>query len=196
MTRPGRVIVLNGTTSAGKSTLAAALQAQLGALGRCWIVLGIDDFLGKLPAAWVGFFEHGAHADDGIRFERVGAEVTLHLGPVGRALLGGYRDAVVAVARRGMDVIVDEVVLDEDAWGQWEEGFAGLDVLWVGVECPLEVCEQRERARRDRMTGQARSQAAFVHRFPRYDLVVDTSSSTPAELGARVIEAHRQRPPQ
>jgi chloramphenicol 3-O phosphotransferase len=192
----GQAIVLNGTTSAGKTTLATELQAQFGARGRCWIVLGIDDFLGKLPAAWVGFFEDGAHAGEGIRFERNGPQVTISLGPVGRALLAGYRDSVVAMVRRGVDVIVDEVVLDEDAWGQWEEGFAGLDVLWVRVECPLEVCEQRERARRDRMTGQARSQAAFVHRFPRYDLVVDTSSSTPAELGARVIEAHRQRPPQ
>jgi len=193
MTRPGRVIVLNGTTSAGKSTLAAALQAQLGALGRCWIVLGIDDFLGKLPAAWVGFFEHGAHADDGIRFERVGAEVTLHLGPVGRALLAGYRDAVAAVARRGMDVIVDEVVLDEDAWDQWAAGLTGLDAFWVRVDCPVEVCEQRERARGDRLTGQARSQSAFVHRFPRYDVAVDTSTGAPAELAALVIEAHARR---
>ena len=192
----GQVIVLNGTTSAGKSTLAAELQAQLAALGRCWIVLGIDDFLGKLPAAWVGYFEAGQHADEGVRFERAGRVVTLRVGPMGRALLAGCRDAVVAVARRGVDVIVDEVVLDEDAWDQWAGGLADLDAFWVRVDCPVEVCEQRERARADRLTGQARSQAAFVHRHARYDLVVDTSSSTPADLAARVIEAHGQRPPQ
>ena len=192
----GRVVVLNGTTSAGKSTLAAALQAELVEHGQCWIVLGIDDFLAKLPAPWVGFFEEGVHARDGIRFEQVGSAITIHLGPVGRALLAGYRDAVVAVVRQGMDVIVDEVVLDEAAWVQWEAGFAGLDAFWVRVEAPPEVYEERERARADRLTGQARSQAAFVHRYPRYDLVVDTSTSTPAELAAEVLAAHRQRRPQ
>ena len=189
----GRAIVLNGTTSAGKSTLAAELQAQLAALGRCWIVLGIDDFLGKLPAAWVGYFDDGRHAGDGIRFERAGREVVLRAGPVGRALLTGYRNAVVAVVRSGVDVIVDEVVLDEEAWATWASGLDGIDAFWVRVDCPVDVCEQRERARGDRLTGQARSQARFVHRFPRYDLAVDTSASTPAELAATLIEAHGRR---
>ena len=36
------VIVLNGTSSAGKSTLASVLQARPGEAGECWIVMGID----------------------------------------------------------------------------------------------------------------------------------------------------------
>ena len=44
----GEVIALNGTSSAGKSTLAAEMQTQLVARNRCWVILGIDDFLGKL----------------------------------------------------------------------------------------------------------------------------------------------------
>ena len=40
----GDVIVLNGTSTAGKSTLAAEMQAQLVAADSCWIILGIDDF--------------------------------------------------------------------------------------------------------------------------------------------------------
>ena len=45
----GAVILLNGTSSAGKTTLAAQLQADLATHGECWIVIGIDDYLGKLP---------------------------------------------------------------------------------------------------------------------------------------------------
>ena len=53
-----QVIVLNGTSSAGKWMLASALQARLAEAGECWIVLGLDDFLGKLPWAWVTYGDH------------------------------------------------------------------------------------------------------------------------------------------
>ena len=59
----GEVIALNGTSSAGKSTLAAEMQTQLVARNRCWVILGIDDFLGKLPAPWVRYLEAGSHAE-------------------------------------------------------------------------------------------------------------------------------------
>ena len=53
-----QVIVLNGTSSAGKSTLAASLQTQLAEIGECWIIMGVDDFLGRLPWAWVTYGDH------------------------------------------------------------------------------------------------------------------------------------------
>jgi chloramphenicol 3-O phosphotransferase len=193
----GDVIVLNGTSTAGKSTLAAEMQRQLTARGRCWIILGIDDFLGKLPAPWVRYLDAGAHADEGVRFDRVGDDIVFRAGPVGRALLVGYRRSVAAVVRSGMNVIVDEVVLDEEAWTQWQVELGELDPFWVRVDCPMEVCEGRERDRPERLPGLARSQAPFVHRHPRYRLTVDSSTATPGELARVVIEAHlaREGPP-
>lgn len=185
--------MLNGTSSAGKSTLAAAMQTQLVARSSCWIILGIDDFLGKLPAPWVRYREAGDHADEGVSFVRVGNDIVFRAGPVGRALLGGYRRSVAAVARSGVNVIVDEVVLDEEAWAQWESELEALDPFWVRVDCPIEVCEAREHGRSDRLPGLARSQATFVHRHPRYRVVVDTSTAPPAELAQAVIAAHAAR---
>ena len=43
---PGKVILLNGTSSAGKTSVAAALQRQL---GQHYVLLGIDQFLSALP---------------------------------------------------------------------------------------------------------------------------------------------------
>jgi chloramphenicol 3-O phosphotransferase len=189
----GEVIVLNGVSSAGKSTLAAEMQTQLVARSSCWVILGIDDFLGKLPAPWVRYREPGAHADEGVSFVRVGDDIVFRAGPVGRALLTGYRRAVAAVVRSGVNVIVDEVVLDDEAWAQWESELSALDPFWVRVDCPIEVCEARERARSDRLPGLARSQATFVHRHPRYGAVVDTSTAPPAELAQTVIAAHTAR---
>ena len=44
---PTQVIVLNGTSSSGKTTLARALQAVL---PDPWLTFGIDTLLGALPA--------------------------------------------------------------------------------------------------------------------------------------------------
>jgi chloramphenicol 3-O phosphotransferase len=191
--RAGEVIALNGTSSAGKSTLAAQMQTQLVAQSRCWIILGIDDFLGKLPAPWLRYREAGAHADEGVSFDPVGGDIIFRAGPVGRALLAGYRRSIAAVVRSGVNTIVDEVVLDEEAWAQWDSELQGLDPFWVRVDCPIEVCERRERARADRLPGLARSQATVVHRHPPYRFAVDTSTAPPAELARAVIAAYSAR---
>ena len=184
------VIVLNGTSSAGKSTLASSLQAQLADVGECWIVMGLDDFLGRLPWAWVTYGDHvGEHADQGIEFAMVDGEVECRIGPVGERLLVGYRGAVAAVARAGINVIVDEVLLGEGDWKAWQEQLGGLDVLWVAVIPDLDVVEQRERDRSDRMVGLARSQHDVVHRHAVYDVRVDTAVMDPAAAAAAILAA-------
>ena len=134
-----QVIVLNGTSSAGKSTLASALQARLAEAGECWIVMGLDDFLGKLPWAWVTYGDHvGEHADEGIAFAMVEGEVECRVGPVGERMLAAYRGAVAAVARAGINVIVDEVLLSEDGWtgvavrAGWTRGLVGRRHVRLG----------------------------------------------------------------
>jgi len=190
---PGEVVILNGATSAGKTTLAVALQAQLAADGECWLVWGIDDFLGKLPVAWLAYGDEGVHADDGVRFDRVDGGIAFRTGPVGDRLLASYRGTIAAMARNGLNLIVDEVVLDEAAWLDWVQCLEALPVLWVRVDCPVEVLEAREQERGDRLPGLARSQVATVHRHPAYDLVVDTATTDATGCAARVAAAVRAR---
>lgn len=44
----------------------------------------------------------------------------------------------------------------------------------VGVFCPLDELERREKERGDRRIGQAKEQLEFVHKEEVYDLKVDT----------------------
>jgi chloramphenicol 3-O phosphotransferase len=53
---------------------------------------------------------------------------------------------------------------------------AAYDVFFVGVYCPLEELERRERARGDRMIGEARDHARVVHTFGPYDYTLDSSA--------------------
>jgi chloramphenicol 3-O phosphotransferase len=186
----GRVVVLNGTSSAGKSTLAAGLQARLTAAGECWFVIGIDDMFAKLPGPWVTYGEHiGAHADAGISFRFVDGGIERRIGPVGEQVMAGYRGWVASTARAGLGVIVDEVLLSEEDWAAWQGELADLDVLWVRVECALDVVEAREKARGDRPAGLARSQLDLVHRHPDYGVVVDTAVAGPDEAVELVLAA-------
>jgi chloramphenicol 3-O phosphotransferase len=187
------VVVLNGTSSAGKSTLATGLQARLTADGECWFVIGIDDMFAKLPAPWVTYGAHiGDHADQGIAFRFVDGAVERRIGPVGEQVMAGYRGWVASTARAGLGVIVDEVLLSEQDWIAWQVELAGLDVLWVRVECALAVVEARERARADRPLGLARSQIDLVHRHPAYDVVADTARVGPDEAVDTVLAALRR----
>ncbi len=191
---PGRVVVLNGTSSAGKTTLAMTLQARLASEGDCWIVLGIDDVFLKLPDDWIRMRDWvGAYAEEGIEFEIIDGEVERRVGPIGTRTLAAYRAWVSAAARTGLNVIVDEVLLDESDWIGWQDELDGLDVIWICVDIALEALEARERARGDRMIGLARSQYDLVHRFPDYGLRVDTDLLDADTAADAVLEVIRRQ---
>lgn len=185
---PGRIIILNGTSSAGKTTLAGVLQAELEAIGSCWVVYALDDFMGKLPFSYVRIGGHvGARAEEGMAFEMIDGAIERRVGPVGLQVLAAYRGAVAAAARAGLNVIVDEVLLSEADWNGWREALDGLDPIWVRVELDLETVEARERARGDRVVGMARAQYDVVHRYATYALTVDTAVMDPTTAAATVL---------
>ena len=82
---PGRVVVLNGTSSSGKTSAAQAFQQARADAGECWVVVGMDDFMPKLPRRWVkvGTWA-GSIADDGVRLDRAGDRARFHIGRVDR----------------------------------------------------------------------------------------------------------------
>lgn len=180
----GRVVILNGTSSAGKTTIVELFLARRHAAGECWLSTGIDECIAKLPDPWhrtPGF--DGPWADDGFRLERIDdATLEVRGGETWQRMLTAYRRTVGVWARTGFDVIVDDVVLDDVALEGWSTELADLSVVWVAVRCALDVAEVREQARGDRYLGIARGQYDVVHRGIDYDLELDTTSRSPDEL--------------
>jgi chloramphenicol 3-O phosphotransferase len=181
------VVVLNGTSSSGKTSIAESFQELRALAGECWVIVGIDDYLPKLPARWRGYPGHeGAMAADGALVRRVGATAVFEFGATGRRMITAYRRSVRAIASAGLDVLVDEVMWDDGGWDEWQAVLRGVDVRWVAVRCDPQVVDSREAARADRFVGLARGQAAVVHRHAVYDLELD-STVVPAErLAARL----------
>jgi chloramphenicol 3-O phosphotransferase len=182
-----RVVILNGASSSGKTTLATAFRDERAAAGDLWVLTGIDDALAKLPMEWHSVGVHrGAFAAEGVRFETTQHGVRVRVGRVGRQLMRAYQAAVGATARVGVNVIVDDVVFDRTHWDDWGVALGDLDVMWVGIVCSPDVVEQRERGRGDRYRGLARAQTAVVHRDAKYDCEIDTTTRTPSQVLAEL----------
>jgi chloramphenicol 3-O phosphotransferase len=157
----GRVLVLNGGSSSGKTTLGRKLQSSLDGT---WLLLGVDLLLWMLPSDMV-FHPDGVSVDGGV----------ITRGRRFTPLYVGFHHAVAALARSGIDVIVDDVALEGAAdQRRWDEALRDLDVCWVGVRCAPDIAAAREAERGDRPAGIARQQANTVHNGVRYDLDLDT----------------------
>ena len=184
------MIVLDGTSSSGKTTLAKGLQERLIADGELWIVTGVDDYFAKLPREWSAWLtRRGRYADEGVIFDTSSGAFEMRMGPVGDTMLRAYRDSVGAMARAGLNMIVDDVQLRPVEWEMWQHALDGLEVTWVKVRIDLEILEAREDARADRVIGMARWQYDQVHRFLDYDVVIDTGVLDPDAAADALVSA-------
>ena len=187
------MIVLNGASSAGKSTLALALQQALATDDRPWVIFSWDDFVPRLPARWTSVpGATGDRAADGCSYRVVRdepLEALLEVGELGRRVLGAYHRSVAAVARSGINVIVEEVLITKTEWDDWQEALGDVDVRWVGVRCDVDTVERREIERGDRYPGLARGTSSVTHFYPTYDVDVDTSATAPEALAAQIVES-------
>jgi chloramphenicol 3-O phosphotransferase len=170
-----RVIVLNGVSSSGKTTLARSLQAILTSP---WLLLGIDDLIRAMPD---GGLEDGS-------LLQIGDTGEVHLGPGWPALAASWYRGVAAIAADGTGVIVDEVFLSgRTNQDRLRAAFTGLAVFWVGVHCDGDIARAREARRPDRVPGMAESQGARVHDGVVYDMTVDTSHASPESCAAQIL---------
>jgi chloramphenicol 3-O phosphotransferase len=148
-----------------------------------WIHLGIDTFWNAIDERWM---EHGPRAAEGFLWIE---DSTIVPGPVGRRLAAGMRAALAAFARAGNDVIVDDVFIDPEWLQAWRNELAEIELLLVGVVAPIEVLEDRERARGNRIVGEARAQVGVIHRGIEYDLTVDTAHESPEGCARSILAA-------
>lgn len=172
---PGTIVLLNGTTSSGKSSILRHLQATLDGP---FLDAGIDKFIWMLPERylserelWDTVLGHAAYA-----------------GPLGRRLFSGMHHAIAALARAGNHLLADHVLVEPGWVRECAELLSDLPAHLIGVRCPLEVVEQRERERGDRTLGQARKQFDLAHAHGIYDLEIDTSLASPEACAAQIRE--------
>jgi diadenosine tetraphosphate (Ap4A) HIT family hydrolase/chloramphenicol 3-O-phosphotransferase len=176
----GHVILLNGTPSSGKTTLARALHETLEPPH--WY-RSLDDFSkGYLPKHWD---PHRGPWQDAQKRELF------------REVLHGYLRSLREMARVGHPIISEAVILPSTR-ELYVDSLSGLEVFLFGVRCPLPVAQAREAARTDRVQNKPIPldvpEFELVHSHGPYDAEVDTSAQSVADCVA-IFTAALERTP-
>ncbi|MEV4079475.1 AAA family ATPase [Nonomuraea fuscirosea] len=174
--RTGQVLLLNGTSSSGKSSIAEQLLLIL-----------------DRP-----FFHMPVDAINAMRARRR----TLELAPDELAATlartrAGFHRAVAGMAQAGNDLVVDYVL--SERWRLLDcltvlTVLNGLDVVFIGVHCSEQELTRRERARGDRQPGQAAAQLRQVHSHGTYDIECDTTTNSPRDCALTIKQSLAQLP--
>ena len=162
----GKIILLSGASSSGKSTLAKGLQKIL---DEPFLHLQLDAFIKMLP-----------RTDDWEMF---------------RQMVRGMNRSIAAMTEEGNNLIVDHVLIDNEWLKQCLDILCENYVLFVGVDCPLDELERREKKRDARRQGFARQQFENIHKGRIYDVLVNTFEVKPDECVEKVFDFYRNESP-
>lgn len=189
----GWAIILNGPSSAGKTSIQRALQDSL---EQPVLATGIDDFHVMLPER---FLSEDTPDGQGINIH-IGASdghrtLAVEFGPAAQKVIHGMHRSIAALIDTGNCVVVDHIFYDPSWRSDLDEALQTRPFYVVGVHCPLAELERREQARatedptRAGIIGHARSHYATVHAEHQYDLELDSSRLSPRECAQRIIKS-------
>ena len=159
-----QIILLNGPSSSGKSTLARNLQALIGEKHRlCYEVISIDDFM------------------------KIATNETIYEDDVYE-----INEELCTTARKELEtadgIIIDHVITSERIYQQLRDMLRDYPIRTVRVTCPLEILRKRETDRGDRCPGSAEASLTYLYPKDAYDLTVDTHEFTSLEC-AEIIHS-------
>jgi chloramphenicol 3-O phosphotransferase len=177
----GTIILLNGTASAGKTSIGQAIQHRA---DRPWLLLGLDLLAMIVPPS----YNAGDQAATGFAWQSAGpGELALVAGSWGQGLLCAWHRAIATLAHEGQDIVVDHILQEPDWFADCVTAWQGLSVLFVGVRCPLAVAEARAARRPGREPGYVRWADGRVHTHGPYDLELDTATTDADTCAQRIL---------
>lgn len=182
----GAVILLNGPSAAGKSSIQAAFQQCM--MPNLWIKVGIDNLFDKpmpdITPENIAFWQ----SPNPIRWVESTTDsqnnpiITLFIGEHGDRVAYGMNSAIAAYAQAGCNVIVDYIAYKKEWLDDLRTKLQTIKTYWVKVTIPLEILEAREMARATSPKGHARSHSDYVYWDISYDLEVQSDKHSAQEI--------------
>lgn len=179
----GRVIILNGVGSAGKTSAAKAFQRIA---AEPYLHVSGDVFLDMIaPQLWGD--------ERGIVFRQLevagSPSIEIEMGIELERLMEGMRACVAALAKAGNNCVVDDVMLSATDQQSYRSACHSVSIYFVAIHAPLDILEKRERKRGDRLIGLSRWQFPRVHQGVEYDFEIDTTSKGPEDVARQIAAA-------
>lgn len=191
-----QLLIINGTSSTGKTTLARALQDSWPS---ALIYLGLDSWITMTLAgrywdaatqltdiksdAWV---QQGTHFIKPHSPANASPWVTIESGPISDQLVFAMHDTAMHLMQQGFDVVLDCVLLK----AIWQEDLLTKSAqsrrCFIHMTAPEPVLIERELKRGDRMRDVFRNLSQTIHTNIKYDLVIDSDQNNPSQSVAHV----------
>lgn len=182
----GKIILLNGTSSAGKSTTAKAVQAVM---AETYLHLGVDHFQQAFPSGLIGIGTKltGELVGWQVRYSDNGLQ-EVRIGPLGYRLGAAMYRAVAGVSDAGINVVMDDVIWTRQMLATAVKILHTYPVYFIALDLSLAAAEQRERARGDRGPGNAQYFYPLVYELNDiYDARIDVEKHD-LETSAQLIK--------
>ena len=178
----GKIIFLNGVTSAGKTTISKAIQE----LADVQFYHVSNDMFGGLlgemlhPEKYVSEAGSESKAGDKYMAEQI-------------VLLYHFTKTLI---EQGTNVVVDGMLIESVGFTEYygksnydimRHVLKDCDVFLVEIFCPLEECRRRNIARGDRGENQSQIQHDIMNKNIEYDFFVDTSIDDADECAKKIL---------
>lgn len=158
----GQLIVLNGVSSSGKTSISKKIVKLLPG----YFHLSIDDF---------DFVIEKMEDRDGGHLIPVPTEYFFHR-------------TIKMFSDKGVNLIVDQILHNKETLDDFHLTLDDYPIVFVGVHCSKEELTRREKARGDRHISLAVSQLDFVHQQnEKYDIEVNTENLTIQECAEMIL---------
>ena len=182
-----KIIFLNGASNSGKTTIAKELQ---NIMEEPYLHIGIEAFMDMMPQQYIGESER-AKLGFYMKRQKDGSGRVLgkiEAGSYGKRVITGMGYACLALAQKGLNIIVDEVCYGQGQLQFYQYLYRDYRTLFVGVVCPLDILMQREH-KADIGISTAKNESKIVHQDIDYDFMVDTSLMTALECAEDIKAA-------
>lgn len=186
----GTVIILNGPSASGKSSIQKEFQKLM--MPNLWIKVGIDSlFDGPMPDITIENMAYWQQ-ENSIRWVTTTHDVqdnnviTLFVGEQGDKVAYGMNSAIAAYAQAGCNVIVDYIAYKQKWFDDLQFKLKNIKVVWVKVAIPLSVLEEREASRATSPKGHARSHVDTVYWDTKYDLEVNSAQDSASVIAQQI----------
>lgn len=204
MCKDGIIILINGCSCVGKSSVQQALQKIS---DQHFLRIGIDTFFDQLieepdlsdfdrtkkfdQYTKSGEYIRGVHQYIDQEGSRV---VPLKIGPAGDRIIHGMHRAIREYAKAGNNLIIDYICYKNS----WQQDLAislqEQTVYLIKAHAPLNIIEKREKLRKTSPEGHARSHYFTVHDGMNYDLEIDTHQLTPEQCAKMILDYIKAKP--
>lgn len=184
----GKAILLNGASSAGKSSISKELQKMM---VEPFLIMSVDHFFCASPPYFFKYdpwmYDTDIPFNDSIKIPTDDKDFDTLMASFPK-IISGFHRSIKAMLDAGNNLIIDHGFHKLSWYNECRELLKDEDVLYVKITCDKKTLTKREKKRGDRPTGMAVYQESVVHREVDYDYIIDTTELKPKESAKRIKE--------